>query len=179
MPTPTENQQRLFSAIISHAGFGANLEPHIRLYEVDELPEEDEKGWRKVDGWKLSCEGIVTEDMCNPNGVLHGAASAWLLDTCTSAALVGIHTPTFWGLPDLAGVTLTMEIQCLKAAKLGTKFKVDVEIVKCSNKLANLRCEIKDFHTGKIFATGTHLKMWKGLAIDESPIDTKAALAKL
>ncbi|WVQ95221.1 hypothetical protein IAU59_002316 [Kwoniella sp. CBS 9459] len=179
MPTPTEEQQRLFSAIISYSGFGANLAPHIRLYEVDEVPEEDKRGWRKVDGWKLSCEGVVTEGMCNPNAVLHGAASAWLLDTCTSAALVGIHTPTFWGLPDLAGVTLTMEIQCLKAAKLGTKYKVDVEIIKCSNRLANLRCEIKDFHTGVIFATGTHLKMWKGPSPTDGAINTMAALAKL
>ncbi|OCF35766.1 hypothetical protein I316_02258 [Kwoniella heveanensis BCC8398] len=152
MPTPTEEQQHLFNTVIAHAGFGANLAPHIGLYEVDDPPEEDERGWRKADGWKMSCEETVTQ---------------------------GIHTPTFWGLPDLGGVTLTMEIQCLKAAKVGTKYKVDVEIVKCSNRLANLRCEIKDFHTGKIFATGTHLKIWSGNNAKTGPIDTMAALAKL
>ncbi|WVR09325.1 hypothetical protein IAU60_006391 [Kwoniella sp. DSM 27419] len=162
MPKPTEDNQALFQTITASAGFGSTLAPNLRITELDEVPQEDERGWRKVDGWKMWFETVVTEDMCNPLGALHGAASGWLLDTCTSAALIAVHTPTFWGMPDIGGVTLTMEVQCIKSARLGSELVIEVTIVKCSNRLSNSRCEIKDKATGKLISTGTHLKIWSG-----------------
>ncbi|WRT68696.1 uncharacterized protein IL334_005676 [Kwoniella shivajii] len=162
MPKPTAEEQDFFQKIIGSAGYGNHLAKYVSIYEIDQVPSEDEKGWRKVDGFKMSFKGIMTEEMTNPSGNMHGAAYAWLLDTCSSAALIAIHTPTFWGLPDFGGVSLSMEVQYLKAAPIGTELFILIEIIKCSNKLANLRCVIKDFNNDKTFATGTHLKMWKG-----------------
>ncbi|WWC90408.1 uncharacterized protein L201_005343 [Kwoniella dendrophila CBS 6074] len=162
MPKPSQEDQDFFQRIIGSAGYGNHLAKHFSIYDIDEIPQEDDKGYRRVDGFKISFEGVVTEDMSNLSGNMHGAAYSWIIDTCSSAALIAIHTPTFWGLPDFAGVTLTMELQCLNPAPINTKLLIEVEIVKCSVRLSNLRCDIKDFSTGKIFATGTHLKMWKG-----------------
>ncbi|WWC71275.1 uncharacterized protein I206_105228 [Kwoniella pini CBS 10737] len=175
MPNPTEEEQESFQRIIGSAGYGSHLSKHFKISEIDELPPTDEKGWRKVNGFKMKFESIVTEDMSNFSGNMHGAAYSWILDTCSSATLIAIHTPTFWGLPDFAGVTLTMELQCLNPAPINTKLLIEVEIIKCSVRLANLRCDIKNLETGKPYATGTHLKMWKGPQ-NGSEKDTKAKL---
>ncbi|WWD19352.1 hypothetical protein CI109_103811 [Kwoniella shandongensis] len=164
MPVPTQEQQDLFQLICNHAGFAPSLADNVRIYEVDEIPPEDERGWRQIDGWKVSFEGTVGDDWTNPLGNMHGAAYAWVLDSCTSAALVATHTPTFWGLPMLSGISLNMELQYLNPAPKGTKLLIDVEIVKCTSKLANLRCDVKDMKTGKIYATGTQIKYWKAMA---------------
>ncbi|KAK6910967.1 hypothetical protein I203_105002 [Kwoniella mangroviensis CBS 8507] len=161
MPKPTAEDQEFFQRIIGSAGYGNHLSKHFTIYEIDEVPKEDERGWRKVDGFRMSFIGKVTEDMSNLSGNMHGAMYSWIVDTMTSATIIAIHTPTFWGLPDFAGVTLTMELQCLNAAPLNTELLIEVEIIKCSVKLANLRCDIKNLKSGKVYATGTHLKMWK------------------
>ncbi|WWC63614.1 uncharacterized protein I303_106219 [Kwoniella dejecticola CBS 10117] len=162
MPKPTQEDQEFFQRITGSAGYGAHLTKHFSILEIDDVPPTDARGWRKVDGFKMSFRGVVTEEMSNLSGNMHGAAYSWILDTCSSATLIAIHTPTFWGLPDFAGVTLTMELQCLNPASMGTKLLIEVEIVKCSVRLANLRCDIKNLETGKPYATGTHLKIWKG-----------------
>ncbi|WVW85306.1 hypothetical protein I302_107344 [Kwoniella bestiolae CBS 10118] len=176
MPKPTQEDQDFFQSITGSAGYGSHLSQHFTIHEIDEVPPEDERGWRKVDGFKVSFRGKVTDDMSNLSRNMHGAMYSWILDTMTSAALIAIHTPTFWGLPDFAGVTLTMELQCLNAAPVNTELLIQVEIVKCSLRLANVRCEIKDFDTGKIYATGTHLKMRKG---PQSEKEKKSIPAKL
>jgi len=33
----------------------------LRLVEVDEIPEQDSQGRRRVDGWKASWEGVIDE----------------------------------------------------------------------------------------------------------------------
>ncbi|KAK8854517.1 hypothetical protein IAR55_003256 [Kwoniella newhampshirensis] len=161
MPQATREQQDHFKVITSMAGFAPSLADNLRIYEIDDIPPEDEKGWRMVDGWKIVFEGVVGKDWTNPLGNMHGAAYAWVFDSCTSAALIGIHTPTFWGPPMLSGISLSMELQYLNPAPMGTRVLIEVEIVKCSPRLANLRCEVKDMKTGKIYGTGTHLKLWK------------------
>lgn len=89
-------------------------------------------------------EGVVTEDMTNLIGNIHGAAISWLVDTLTSAALVHLHTPTFWGPPMMAGVSLSMETQYLHPVTLGTDLIIDIQVLKCTPTLANLRCEVSN-----------------------------------
>lgn len=62
----------------------------------------------------------------------------------TSAALVHLHTPTFWGPPMMAGVSLSMEIQYLHPVGLGSELIIDVQVLKCTPTLANLRCEVRN-----------------------------------
>ncbi|ODN73049.1 hypothetical protein L202_08444 [Cryptococcus amylolentus CBS 6039] len=161
MPAPTEEQQQTFQRISTHCGFAPSLAPAIRILEMDDIPEQDEKGIRKVDGWRMSYEGVVTDEMTNLIGSIHGAAVVWLVDTLSSAAMIYLHTPTFWGPPMIGGVSLSIHTEYLSPAKLGSKFVVTVDIVKCSKSVASLRCEIRDMKTGRVVAIATHTKMWK------------------
>ncbi|GFZ52108.1 hypothetical protein JCM24511_09881 [Saitozyma sp. JCM 24511] len=212
---PTAEQEALWQSVATMAVYGRDAVRTMHLLETDEVPEADDRGRRRVEGFKIAWEGRVLEggsgvgfddvyellgrggkglgndhrglagvsdfgsvkttklDICqeeqifqhwtNIVGTLHGAASAWIVDTCTSAAMVAIHTDTFWGPPMMAGMTLSMELQYLHAAPLGTKLKIAVTILKCTETLANLRCEIADLETGKLFVVGNHLKTWKPL----------------
>ncbi|WVQ80026.1 hypothetical protein IAT38_002127 [Cryptococcus sp. DSM 104549] len=165
MVSPTEEDQAEFQRIAGSAGFGTSLVKSFRVHELDEVPEADAKGRRRLDGWRMSFQGVVTPDMTNLIGNLHGAAVTWLLDTCTSAAMCIVATPTFWGPPMLSGVSLSIETQYLNPAPVGTKLLIEVEIVKCSETLANQRVEIKEVGSKKIIAVGTHLKTWRAMTV--------------
>ncbi|RSH85705.1 hypothetical protein EHS25_003846 [Saitozyma podzolica] len=160
---PTAEQEALWQSVATMAVYGRDAVRTMRLIETDEVPKADDRGRRRVEGYTIAWEGRVLEDWTNIVGTLHGAASAWIVDTCTSAAMVAIHTDTFWGPPMMAGMTLSMELQYLHAAPLGTKLKIAVTILKCTETLAILRCEITDLETGKLFVVGNHLKTWKPL----------------
>ncbi|AFR96680.2 hypothetical protein, variant [Cryptococcus neoformans var. grubii H99] len=165
MPLATKADQELFQAITTSAGFAPSLARSIKIIDTDDIPPEDVNGRRKVDGWKMRYKAVVTGDMTNLIGNIHGAAISWLVDTLTSAALVHLHTPTFWGPPMMAGVSLSMEIQYLHPVGLGSELIIDVQVLKCTPTLANLRCEIKTMDSGKIIAVGTHLKTWKPMGV--------------
>ncbi|OWZ70409.1 hypothetical protein AYX14_04164 [Cryptococcus neoformans] len=144
MPLATKADQELFQAITTSAGFAPSLARSIKIIDTDDIPPEDVNGRRKVDGWKMRYKAVVTGDMTNLIGNIHGAAISWLVDTLTSAALVHLHTPTFWGPPMMAGVSLSMEIQYLHPVGLGNELIIDVQVLKCTPTLANLRCEVRN-----------------------------------
>nr|ODN86226.1 hypothetical protein L203_04344 [Cryptococcus depauperatus CBS 7841] len=158
---PTDDEQQRFQTLTAETGFASSLVKSLRILEIDDVPDEDERGRRRVEGWRMSFEGVISQDMTNLFGNLHGAAVSWLVDTLTSVALVQLHTPTFWGPPMMAGVSLSMEIQYLNPGRLGNKILIEVEILKCTLTLANLRCEIKDMKSKRLIAAGTHLRTWK------------------
>lgn len=61
MPLATKADQELFQAITTSAGFAPSLARSIKIIDTDDVPPEDVKGRRKVDGWRMRYEGVVTE----------------------------------------------------------------------------------------------------------------------
>ena len=129
----------------------------LRLTDIDVVPDADQKGRRRPEGWTVSWEGVVDR------GESRGSAEwsevkanlcwvfkqlgrtvlglymvqqrrgysirqytpvpvAWAPEdcgnSCTSAALIGLHTPTFWGPPMLSGVSLAIDMQYFAPALL-------------------------------------------------------------
>nr|KIR88875.1 hypothetical protein I308_00956 [Cryptococcus tetragattii IND107] len=81
MPVATKADQELFQAITASAGFAPSLALSIKIIDADDVPPEDVKGRRKLDGWRMRYEGVVTENMTNLIGNMHGAAISWIIDT--------------------------------------------------------------------------------------------------
>lgn len=60
--------------------------------------------------------GLTRAEWSNYVRGLDGGAAAWLIDMCGSAALTGLHTPTFWGPPMVSGVSINLEVAYIKHA---------------------------------------------------------------
>ncbi|CAD6568212.1 MAG: hypothetical protein TREMPRED_004361 [Tremellales sp. Tagirdzhanova-0007] len=164
MAPPTDEQQDLWGSQYAMVPFNDLFSSsRFELTDIDPLPEADAKGRRKAEGWTVSWQGVVDGAWTNYIGNLHGAAAAWIVDTCTSAALIGLHTPTFWGPPMMSGVSVAMDMQYLAPAPQYTELLVVVEVIRLTTTLANTKCDIKDLKTGKLYVSGTHIKAWKAL----------------
>lgn len=64
MPPATKDQQEMYDRVVALAPYRPKREggaEELTVVEVDEVPEEDSQGRRRVDGWKASWEGVVDE----------------------------------------------------------------------------------------------------------------------
>ncbi|GMK54837.1 hypothetical protein CspeluHIS016_0114230 [Cutaneotrichosporon spelunceum] len=132
---------------------------------MDPIPPLNTRGGRSLgpEGWRSMYSVVITDDMCNPLGNLHGGAAATLIDTGNSASLAVLATDEFWGLPMLTGVTLTLNLTYYNACPVGTKVRLTVTIEHLGASLCNLRGELSDWETGKLFVVGSHVKTWRDL----------------
>ncbi|BEI88130.1 uncharacterized protein CcaverHIS019_0108480 [Cutaneotrichosporon cavernicola] len=132
---------------------------------MDPIPPINKRGGRTVgpEGWRSVYSVVVTEDMCNPLGNLHGGAAATLIDTVSSASSAILATEGFWGIPMLSGVSIALDVTYYNACPVGTKAKLTVTIEHMGGSLGNLRADLTDWETGKRYASGTHVKTWRDL----------------
>ncbi|BEJ17295.1 hypothetical protein CspHIS471_0606960 [Cutaneotrichosporon sp. HIS471] len=140
---------------------GREMGQHLTLYAAHPIPEENDRGGRNANNWQMVVQGTVQEGWVNGLGNLHGAAAAWLVDQLTSAALSRLATPTFWGPPMLGGVSIQLDMTYYNPAPTGTKVRIVVTVERMARTLANTRCDILEWDTGKRLASGTHAKAWR------------------
>ena len=94
----------------------------------------------------------IDENMTNRMGGLHGGCSATLVDCVTTLALMSTKEG------QSPGVSVNMNINYVKGAKLGEKILVDAKALKVGKTLAYLDCEIKNGETGAVLVTGSQTK---------------------
>ncbi|TPX67236.1 hypothetical protein SpCBS45565_g03942 [Spizellomyces sp. 'palustris'] len=121
---------------------------------------------------QIVLEVTVTKDLLNHFGALHGAAIAlvsigafvfnvryclhdWskMVDFCPTLALVSAGKA--------AGVSVDLSTQYLSSAREGDVVLVSADVVKTGGTLAFTKTVIRDKDSGKIIASGTHLKFIK------------------
>ncbi|KAI9634375.1 uncharacterized protein MKK02DRAFT_37906 [Dioszegia hungarica] len=158
---PTEEHEAAWQAFAQVMRFNSSAVKYLQISELDEFPVADKRGRKMIDGWKINWEGKIPPEWDNGNGSMHGAQSAWLVDVCTSAAILLHTTDEFWGPPLRAGVSLNINMTYYHPAIIGTDILVEVEVLKCSATTANLSCNILEKGTRKLLASGTHLKAWR------------------
>ncbi|BEJ11405.1 hypothetical protein CspHIS471_0108270 [Cutaneotrichosporon sp. HIS471] len=164
IPFTADDVQRSLG-ILYNVGFANSVHRAPVAIGMDPLPPLNARGGRTVppEGWKAIYSVLVGEDMCNHMRNLHGGAAATLVDTMTSATLALLATESFWGYPMISGVTVSLDMTYYNAAPLGTKMKLTCTVEHAGGSLANMRGELTDWDTGKLYASGTHVKTWRDM----------------
>ncbi|KAH8302356.1 hypothetical protein KR044_005489 [Drosophila immigrans] len=95
-------------------------------------------------------EFTVAAEHLNRMGSLHGGLTATILDNVTTYALMskGSHP----------GVSSSLNVSYLAAAKPGDVVEVDANTVHAGRKMAYIECELRIKATGKVIAKGGQSK---------------------
>lgn len=105
-----------------------------------------------LESGKCTAELKVEEEHCNLLGSLHGGVSATIVDSVSTYALA---SHKFGAMPH---VSVNINMEYLKAAKLGEEIQIIADTVKVGKTLAFLAVEIKEKNSGTLLVKGTHTK---------------------
>ncbi|KAH1022477.1 hypothetical protein HUJ04_011871 [Dendroctonus ponderosae] len=103
---------------------------------------------------KCTAELTLEEEHTNIMGGLHGGLSATLVDCISSYALVSKTS--------LPHVSVQINTEYIKGAKLGDQIEIFGNTVKMGKSLAFLEVLIKDKNTGALLVKGSHTKFLLG-----------------
>ena len=96
----------------------------------------------------------IEQEHCNNYGTLHGGLTATLVDVVSTYALVEDTEESLRRL----GVSVNMNIDYMKAGKLGSEVIIDAQLKKRGKKLAFLDVELRDKESNDLLAKGSHTK---------------------
>ncbi|KAJ7145850.1 HotDog domain-containing protein [Mycena epipterygia] len=100
---------------------------------------------------RVVCELIVTEDMLNGGGNVHGGCSAYLIDMCSTLALIVVHQ----GM----NVSQSLNIVYHSPAGLGEKLRIVNTTMTVGARAVSARTEIWNATHHRLVASGVHIKM--------------------
>ena len=92
--------------------------------------------------------------MCNLGGQLHGGAASTILDNLTSTVT---HLVARKGFLDKGSVSRTLNLTFLRPVPLGTKCRVEADLMSAGRTLAHVRGVIRDAD-GKVCVSCVHDK---------------------
>ena len=93
----------------------------------------------------------VTEGLINAYGGLHGGATCTIVDVISTISLLVLD-------PLRAGVTVELNASFTAAAKLGESLRIVSRVLKTGKRLGFTEVQIWSKSTGKLIATGRHVK---------------------
>ncbi len=82
---------------------------------------------------------IITPNLCNKMGNLHGGATATIFDNCTTFPIYLAREEGSWEMP---GVSRTLNVAYLAAVKEGEEVEVEAEIVSIGKRLGRCHCAL-------------------------------------
>ncbi|KAJ6468961.1 HotDog domain-containing protein [Mycena vulgaris] len=100
---------------------------------------------------RVVCELVVTEDMLNGGGNVHGGCSAFLIDMCSTLSLI-----VFNGGPS---VSQSLNIVYHSPAGLGEKLRIVNTTMTVGARAMSARTEIWNDTHHRLVASGVHIKM--------------------
>lgn len=133
--------------------FGYKVGKSVRFVDISVEHKEEKKG--KLEASTIA-ELIVTKDMLNGAGMLHGGCVAYLIDNCCSTPLVVL------GLVKRVngvGVTQSMSIFFHAPAPIGTSLRIMSTSIALGGRVMSSRCEIIDQDKGRMIASAILNKM--------------------
>jgi len=133
--------------------FGHQVGKAVKFVEVN-VDRRMERGDRLES--TTVAEVLVTKQMLNGAGMLHGGCLAYLIDNCCSSPLVVLGL-----LRSVNGVGVTQALNVLfhSPASLGTCLRIISTSITLGGRIMTSRCEIVDKDSGRIIASAFLNKM--------------------
>ncbi|KAK7055179.1 4HBT domain-containing protein [Favolaschia claudopus] len=130
-------------------GFGDSIlrDLVVTHASVDNKAEESSKQEGRV-----VCEIVVTEDMLNGGGNIHGGCSAFLIDVCSTLCLLAFK-------PEIITVSQSLNIVYHSPATLGEKLRIVNTTMTVGARAMSARTEIWNATKRRLVASGIHIKM--------------------
>ena len=97
---------------------------------------------------KVSFEIEVRDDMTNPLQMLHGGATAGIVDEVIGIAVFSMGRENFYS-------TINLVIDYFASAKLGDIVLATATIVKPGNNIVNVKCDIWDITQKRLLVTSS------------------------
>jgi len=134
--------------------FGESIQKRLKVTEVsiDKKSEEE----RKLEA-RLVIELDVVEDMLNGGGNIHGGCSAYLVDTCSSLALIALNMSNTGEVSP--SVSQSLNIVYHSPAQLGDKLRLVNTTLTLGARAQSARTEIWNITHHRLVVSGTHVKM--------------------
>ncbi|KAF7364601.1 Acyl-coenzyme A thioesterase 13 [Mycena venus] len=104
----------------------------------------------KTEG-KVICELVVTEDMLNGEGNVHGGCSAYLIDMCSTLVLMACG--------HYVHVSQSLNVVYHSPATLGEKLRIVNTTMTIGRRTMTARTEIWNATKHRLVASGVHIKM--------------------
>ncbi|KIY43159.1 hypothetical protein FISHEDRAFT_54105 [Fistulina hepatica ATCC 64428] len=138
----------------SDTGFAQSIGKRLSLDEVSINPSAAEPA---RDECKVVCSMTVEEDMVNGSSNLHGGCSAFLIDVCSSLALVAMSA-AMYGEPMLS-VSQSLNVVFHSPAALGDKLRIVNTTLTLGARAMSVRTEIWNDTHKRLVCSGVHIKM--------------------
>ncbi|KAJ6542645.1 HotDog domain-containing protein [Mycena capillaripes] len=130
-------------------GFGDSILRALVVTEASIQKKAEEP--LKQEG-RVVCEIVVTEEMLNGGGNVHGGCSAFLIDVCSTMCLLafqaGIHT-----------VSQSLNIVYHSPATIGETLRIVNTTMTVGARALSARTEIWNATKHRLVASGVHIKM--------------------
>ncbi|KAF8142798.1 HotDog domain-containing protein [Mycena galopus ATCC 62051] len=131
------------------AGFGDDI--FRRLVITHASAENKVEEPLKQEG-KVVCELLVTEDMLNGAGTVHGGCTAFLIDLCSTLCLLALR-------PGIPSVSQSLNIVYHSPAALGETLRIVNTTMTVGVRTMSARTEIWNATKHRLVASGVHIKM--------------------
>ncbi|KZP21616.1 hypothetical protein FIBSPDRAFT_788193 [Athelia psychrophila] len=135
-------------------GFGDRIGSRVKITEisVSGMPNEPEKKEARV-----VAEIIVDEDMTNPQGVIHGGCSMYLVDILSTLPLSALDFEQ--GGAGNAGVSQAIHTVFHAPARMGDNLRIVSTSLSVGGRTMTCRCEIWDTTNHRLVVSATQVKM--------------------
>lgn len=134
--------------------FADGIGSRLKVTEVSVLTPEYGPKKRIV---RVVCDIMVTEDMTQNMGIMHGGCASYLVDVCSSIPLPILGD--LQGGSATLGVSQSLNILFHAPAPKDSLLKIVSTTTASGSRSVSSRAEIWDATHGRLVVSGTHLKM--------------------
>ncbi|KAF8204565.1 hypothetical protein BJ912DRAFT_1027965 [Pholiota molesta] len=135
-------------------GFAGKIAGRLRVVDVSVVPNPDDSSKMEA---RVTTEIDVTPDMCNAQGTLDKGCIVFLIDECSTTAMVVISAYNDRYNPP--GVSQTINTLFHSEAIVGTKLRIVNRSLESGRDANSGKTEIWDTANHRLIASGTQITM--------------------
>ncbi|KAF8076883.1 HotDog domain-containing protein [Lyophyllum atratum] len=134
--------------------FGESIMKRVVVTEVSVEKKAEES--KKLEG-RVVCELTVEDDMVNGGGNIHGGCSAFLIDMCSTMALIALGMTNTGEVN--GSVSQSLNVVYHSPAGLGDRLRLVNTTMTLGGRAQSARTEIWNVTHHRLVSSGVHIKM--------------------